>query len=268
MILALILFICGLAIGSFFNVCIYRIPRNKSLVFPASNCPNCKKSIKPYDNIPILSYIILKGKCRYCKKSISIRYPIVELLTAVLFAAAALKFGPSIPLLRAIFFISFLIVVTFIDLEHQIAPFRITIPGLILGLLTSLLQPEFISRYIIGMLFGAFFVFLAWALWRYLLSGIFQAVLGIKQKEGIGWGDLPLTAMIGAFLGWQYLIVVIFAAVVCGVIIGLILRIVKRSKPGQPIAFGPFLALGSLISLFLGNFIIYWYLNQFMQWSN
>lgn len=262
---ALILFIFGLALGSFFNVCIYRIPRNKSLVFPASYCPNCKKPIKPFDNIPVLSYLVLKGKCRYCKKSISSRYPTVELLTAILFAAAALKFGPTIPMLRAIIFISFLIAVTFIDLEHQIAPFRITIPGLIIGLATSFLLPEFISSSLIGMLLGALFVFLAWALWHYLLSSLFQAALGIKQKEGIGWGDLPLTAMIGAFLGWQYLIVAIFAAVVCGVIIGLILRMAKRNKPGQPIAFGPFLALGSLISLFLGNSIIYWYLNQFLQ---
>ena len=123
MTLALILFIFGLAMGSFFNVCIYRIPRNKSLVFPASHCPNCKKPINPYDNIPIISYIILKGKCRYCKKTISTRYPIVELLTALLFAAAALKFGPTIPLLRAIIFISFLLIVTFIDLDFQIAPF-------------------------------------------------------------------------------------------------------------------------------------------------
>lgn len=264
MTLALILFIFGLAMGSFFNVCVYRLPRNKSLVFPASHCPNCKKQIKPYDNIPVLSYFILKGKCRYCKKPISIRYPIVELLTALLFAVAALKFGPTIFLLRAIIFISFLLIVTFIDLAFQIAPFRITIPGVILGLVTSFLLPEFISDYLIGMLLGALFVILVWAFWRYLLSDLFQAAMGIKQKEGIGWGDLPLTAMIGVFLGWRFLIVAIFAAVVCGVIIGLILRIIKRNKPGQPIAFGPFLALGSLISLFLGKSIIYWYLNRFM----
>ncbi len=264
MTLAIILFIFGLAIGSFFNVCIYRIPRNKSLVFPASHCPNCKKPISPYDNIPVLSYLILKGKCRNCKKSISIRYPIVELLTALFFATAAFKFGPTIPLLRAIIFLSFLLIVTFIDLEYQIAPFRITIPAVILGLVSSFFLPEFVSNYIIGMLLGALFVILVWILWRYLLSDVFQAAMGIKQKEGIGWGDLPLIAMIGVFLGWRLLIVAIFAAVVCGVIIGLILRIIKRNKPGQPIAFGPFLALGSLISLFFGKSIIYWYLNRFL----
>lgn len=262
--LAIVLFIFGLAMGSFFNVCIYRIPRNKSLVFPASHCPNCKKPINPYDNIPILSYLILKGKCRYCKNPISIRYPIVELLTALLFAFAALKFGPTIPLLRAVIFLSFLLIVTFIDLDYQIAPFRITIPGIILGTVTSFLLPGFFSNYLIGLLLGALFVILVWAFWRYLLSDLFQAAIGIKQKEGIGWGDLPLTAMIGVFLGWRLLIVAIFTAVLCGVIIGLILRIIKRNKPGQPIAFGPFLALGSIISLFLGESIIYWYLNRFL----
>lgn len=130
--------VIGLALGSFFNVCIYRIPRNESLIFPPSHCPSCQKKIKAYDNIPILSYILLFGKCRFCKKPISIRYPLVELLTGLLFAVAAIKFGFGVALLRAIIFISFLIIVSFIDLEHQIAPFRVTIPGLLLGLVTSL----------------------------------------------------------------------------------------------------------------------------------
>lgn len=256
----LILFIFGLVLGSFFNVCIYRIPRNKSLIFPPSHCPTCKKRIKIYDNIPILSYILLLGKCRFCKKPISIRYPLVELLTGLLFAAAAFKFGFSMALLSAIIFISFLIIVSFIDLEHQIAPFRLTIPGLLLGLLTSLFLPGFILSSFIGMIAGGLFVFLAWLFWRYLLSSL----LGIKQKEGIGWGDLPLTAMIGAFLGWRDLIVAIFAAVVAGVIVGLILRGVKRNKTGQPIPFGPFLAIGGLIGLFFGQKIISLYWNSFL----
>jgi leader peptidase (prepilin peptidase)/N-methyltransferase len=258
-------FVIGLALGSFFNVCIYRIPRHESLIFPPSHCPSCKKRIKAYDNIPILSCILLLGKCRFCKKPISLRYPLVELLTGLLFAAAAFKFGFSVALLRAIIFISFLIIVSFIDLEHQIAPFRLTIPGLLLGLVTNLFLPGFTFSSFIGMMAGGLFVLFAWLLWRYILARFFRHSFGVKQREGIGWGDLPLTAMIGSFLGWQYLIVAIFAAVVGGVIIGLILRIVKRNKPGQPIAFGPFLALGSLISLFFGQPIINLYRNFFLS---
>jgi leader peptidase (prepilin peptidase) / N-methyltransferase len=253
----LIVFIFGLAMGSFFNVCIYRIPRNESLIFPPSHCPNCKKRIKAYDNIPVLSYILLFGKCRFCKKPISIRYPLVELLTGLLFAATVFKFGYSITLLRAIIFISFLIIVGFIDLEHLIAPFRLTIPGLLVGLITAFLLPGFALSSFIGMFAGGLFVFLAWLLWRYLL----RYLLGIKQKEGIGWGDLPLTAMIGAFLGWQYLLVALFASIFLGAIIGLVVRAVKKGKPGEPVPFGPFLALGSLISLFFGQSIINLYLN-------
>lgn len=263
-----IIFTFGLAIGSFFNVVIYRIPRNKSLLFPSSHCPACKKPIKFYDNIPVISYIILAGRCRYCQKPISPRYPVVELLTAVIFFGAAFKFGATLFFLRAVLFISFLIIIGFIDFEFQIAPFRITVPGLILGLITSFFDPNpkttFLSCFL-GMIFGGLFVVLAWVFWRYLLSRLFQTAIGFKQKEGIGWGDLPLTAMIGAFLGWQGLIVAIFIAVVSGVIIGSILRVIKKIRAGQPIAFGPFLAIGGLVALFWGDIILKWYLDQFFH---
>jgi leader peptidase (prepilin peptidase)/N-methyltransferase len=265
MIFPFILFLFGLVIGSFFNVCVYRIPKNKSLIYPSSHCPWCKNPIKPYDNIPVLSYILLAGKCRYCKKPISIRYPIIEFLTAVLFAAVGFKFGVTISLARALLFIGFLVVVAFIDLEHQIAPFRVTIPGLFLGLVTSFLLPKGVVSYFIGMLLGGLFVILVWLLWRYFLSGLFQAALGIKQKEGIGWGDLPLTAMIGVYLGWKYLIVALFASVICGVFIGLLLRVLKKSKRGEPIAFGPFLAIGGLVGLFFGPQLINWYLKIYLH---
>lgn len=265
MLFSIILFIFGLAVGSFFNVCIYRIPRGKSLIHPPSHCPNCKKPIKPYDNIPVLSYILLAGKCRDCRKSISIRYPAVELLTAILFAAAYYKFGFSVSLMRALIFLGFLIIVTFIDIDYQIAPFRVTIPGLLLGLTTSFLLPEKTVNAFIGMLFGALFILFAWAFWRFFLANLFRAALGISQKEGVGWGDLPLTAMIGAFLGWENLIVAIFAAMICGVIIGIIMRVFKRNKPGQPIPFGPFLAIGGLIGLFFGQPLINWYLGLFLR---
>ncbi|MEO0115388.1 MAG: prepilin peptidase [candidate division WOR-3 bacterium] len=263
--LSVIVFIFGLAIGSFLNVCIHRIPRNQSLLFPASHCPKCKKPIKPFDNIPVLSYIILGGKCRNCKKPISLIYPTVELVTAILFTIAFLKFGLTWSFLRAVLFFGFLIVVTFIDLQFQIAPFQITIPGLIVGILTSFLLPQITLSSVLGMLLGGLFVLLVWVLWRYLLSGLFQVTAGIKQKEGIGWGDLPLTAMIGAFLGWRNLLVAIFVAVIVGVFIGLILRVSKKNQPGQPIAFGPFLAIGGVVGLLFGEMIANWYLNQFLR---
>lgn len=250
----------GLAFGSFFNVCIYRIPRGMSIVAPPSHCPNCRKRIRPWDNIPVLSWLLLRGRCRDCRRPISPRYLLVELATAVLFLAVLARFGWSWATPAGWAFVSLLLVAAMIDLDHKIIPFAISIPGLVLGIGSALLPPARLVGALVGAGVGAAFVAFAWLLWRYLLAGVFRR-FGVDRKEGMGWGDLPLAAAIGAFLGWRSLVVALFAAVLSGVVVGLLLRWLGRSGRGQEIPFGPFLALGGLVGLFFGHQLFGWYLD-------
>jgi len=256
----------GLAFGSFFNVCVWRIPRGESINFPPSHCPNCKKQIRFYDNIPIISYIILRGRCRDCHKPISIRYPLIEGFTALFFVLAYAKFGFNWQVLRALVFIGFLIVLAWIDIDHKILPFKLSFAGLIIGLITALL-PFFqfpIAKAFWGGVVGAAFVFLAWTLWRFVLAGPFQR-MGVKQKEGMGWGDLPFAAMIGVFLGPKGVAVGLGVAIFTGVVVGLVARVVGKFRAGQEVPFGPFLALGGVVGLFLGEQIFNWYLRLVLR---
>lgn len=253
--------LAGLVFGSFFNVCVWRIPRGESINFPPSHCPNCKKQIRSYDNIPIISYLILRGKCRDCRKPISIRYPLIESFTALFFVLSYAKFGLSWQVLRALVFIGFLIVLAGIDIDHKILPFRLSLTGVIIGLISALV-PFFhfpITKAFWGGVVGATFVFLAWALWRFVLSRPFQR-MGVKQKEGMGWGDLPFAAMIGVFLGPKGVAVALGVAVFIGVFSGLFARVTGKFHAGQEVPFGPFLALGGVVGLFLGEQIFNWYL--------
>ena len=250
----------GLIFGSFFNVCIHRIPRGQSIVTPPSSCPKCRRRIRAYDNIPVLSWLLLRGRCRHCGKRISFRYPAIELLTALLFIACFLRFGYTWETPRAILLVSFLIMLAQIDLEHTVIPFRLSIPGFGLAIASSLLLPSgALLDAVWGALAGAAFVLVSWSLWRYVLSGLFRR-FGIDQKEGMGGGDLPLAAMIGGFLGLSRTVVALFVAVVSGVVVGLVLRYAGRSHRGQQIPFGPFLAVGALVGLFFGAAIAGWYL--------
>jgi len=241
-------------LGSFLNVCIYRIPRNESIATPPSHCPRCGKRVRPYDNIPVMSYVLLGGRCRDCRKPISIRYPLVEALVGALFVSSYARFGPSWELLKALVFVCLLVLITFIDVDHQIIPFRLSVPGLVLGLASLLLPESPVSLLdgFIGMLIGGAFVVFAWLLWRYVLAGAFRR-FGVDQKEGMGWGDFPFAAMLGAFIGWRSMIVALFVAVLTGVVFGLALRASGRSGRGQPMPFGPFLAIGGLAGLFFGH---------------
>jgi leader peptidase (prepilin peptidase)/N-methyltransferase len=242
----------GLVFGSFFNVCIWRIPLRQSITSPPSHCPRCRKPIRPYDNIPVLSWLILRGRCRDCGQPISVRYPLVEALTGLLFVAAYARFGFSLLTVKAIVFISLLIITAFIDLDHQVIPFGFSVTGLVLGLAGGLAAPPpELKGALAGAAVGAGFILFAILLWRYVLAGVFRR-FGVDQKEGMGFGDLPYAAMIGAFVGLKGLTVALAAAVVFGVIIGLIARSAGRNKRGQPIPFGPFLALGALAGLFFG----------------
>jgi leader peptidase (prepilin peptidase)/N-methyltransferase len=254
----LLLVLLGLAFGSFFNVCIYRIPLGQSIVTPPSHCPYCKKRIRSYDNIPVLSWLLLGRRCRHCRKPISLRYPLVEAGTALLFCAVFARFGISWGTLSGLVFVSLLTVMAFIDLDHQVIPFRLSIPGAALGIAFSFLPPGRTVDALLGSVVGGGFVLFAWLLWRYVLAGIFRR-LGIDQKEGIGGGDLPFAAMLGSFLGLKSTIVALFAAVAAGVVVGLILQRVGSTGRGQPIPFGPFLAAGALVGLFFGASVADWY---------
>ncbi len=259
-----LLVLLGLSLGSFFNVCIHRIPRGESIATPPSHCPHCGKRIRACDNIPVLSYILLRGRCRSCRRPISPRYMAVEVATALLFVVVFAQFGFTWSSLNALVFVCMLVVMALIDLEHRIIPFRLSVPGLVLGLAGSLLPPGRLTDALIGAAVGAAFICLAWLLWRYVLFSVFRR-FGIDQREGMGGGDLPFAAMIGAFLGWRSLVVALFAGVIAGVIVGLILRWAGRTKGGQQIPFGPFLAIGALVGLFFGSVVFGWYVDSILH---
>ena len=236
----------GLLFGSFFNVCIYRIPRGESIVFPGSHCPHCNHAIKPWDNIPIVSYLALGGKCRFCKVRISWRYPLVEALTAGLFLYTVHRFSISRAGLVYLVFVSALIVISFIDIDHRIIPDKISLPGIVFGLLAAIfLLPLQWYDSLLGILIGGGIILVV----GYLGELVFK-------KEAMGGGDMKLLAMIGAFLGWKLGLLTIFFASLAGAVIGLVM---KMFTGDEYIPFGPFLALGALGALFFGDRLLHWY---------
>lgn len=257
----LIAFIFGLPVGSFLNVCIYRLPKGESIVNPPSHCPKCNKRINWFDNIPLISYILLKGKCRNCKATISPRYFLVEFLTGLLFAFLMLKFGLSFDFFIFAIFTCVLIVVTFIDFEHFLIPDILVLPGIILGLAVSVknslladLSPFFFD---VSYPLSAFLNSLIGAILGFV-SLLIVAVLGelLFKKEAMGGGDLKLLAMIGAFLGWRNIFFTIFASSLIGSIIGIIMIIFKKKGRLEYIPYGPYLALAAVISIFWGDILI------------
>jgi len=242
--------IFGALIGSFLNVCILRVPKGESIVFPGSRCPYCKKPIKFYDNIPLISYLLLRGKCRQCKKPISPQYPLVEGITAVSSLLLFIKYGPSLSYLFYFLFVDGLIVITVIDLYDQIIPDVISIPGIGMGLLCSLIIPHLtLLDSLKGILVGGGSLFLVAKLYQWLF-----------KREGMGGGDVKLLAMIGAFLGWKAVILTIFLSSLVGSIIGIVVIVSKGKDFKYAIPFGPFLSFGAVIALFYQNEIISWYL--------
>ena len=245
-----LIFILGLIVGSFSNVCIYRIPRNESIIYPASHCPKCRSKIKPVDNIPLLSYILLKGRCRNCKSKISIQYPIVELLTGLIYLIIYLTYGLSIQSLIYIILSSALIIIAFIDLNEQIVPDVISLPGIVIGFIISFFVPyiSFINS-ALGVVVGGGII---------LIIGLGGSV--IFKKEAMGGGDVKLAAMIGAFLGWKYIIISLFLGFFLGALAGIVLILSKIKSREDVVPFGPFIVLGSFITLLWGDKIISWYL--------
>lgn len=251
--IGVIIFLFGLIMGSFFNVCIYRIPMNLSVVSPPSHCGNCNHELAPLDLIPVLSWVLLGRRCRYCKAPISSRYPIVELLTAVLFVLLYIKFDISVDTIFYLAFISILIMVAFIDIDHRIIPDRFIVIGLVLDIL-YLAVHSFASwqNAVIGGIIGGGSIFL-----------IDVASRIIFKKEGMGFGDVKLMLMAGAFLGISRTIIALLAAVWIGAIFGVVLLRMRKSNDDHYMPFGPFLASGCIIAIFLGDFLAAWYISFF-----
>jgi leader peptidase (prepilin peptidase)/N-methyltransferase len=252
--------IFGLIVGSFLNVCIYRIPLKKSIVNPPSGCPGCGEGIKFYDNIPLLSYIILGGKCRHCRQPISMQYPFIELLTGLLSLAVFVKYYPDYLQYLALFiFVSALVVISFIDLGHQIIPDIISIPGIIAGFAVTVCL-NLISSYPITWLDSLFGIIAGGGI-LYLVAVIFERLTG---KEGMGGGDVKLLAMIGAWMGWKSLPLVILSSSLTGCVIGSAALLLSGKGLRARIPFGPFLVIGALIYLFFGRRLEAWYFQLFM----
>lgn len=247
--LKILFFVIGAIIGSFLNVCIYRMPRAKSIVSPGSRCVNCGAPIKWYENIPLLSYLLLKGKCSSCKKPISIRYFIVELLTAVMFTLLFAKFGLTLDLLFLLILACGLIVATFIDFEYQLIPDSVSFGGLAIGLLSGVLKGSFLNS-LAGALIGAISIYLTGAVGKIIFR---KKLKEINEDSAMGFGDVKFLAMIGAFLGWQKVLLVFFLAPFFGAAVGIILKVKYKM---ETIPYGPYLSLAAVIVMLWGDEIM------------
>jgi len=273
-------FLFGAMIGSFLNVVIHRVPNEESIIFPNSACPECGKSIKPYDNIPILSWLILRGKCRHCQNSISPRYPAVELLTALLFVLVFFRIGLTAFLPVALVFVTTMIALIFIDAENMILPDVINYPLLVFALLVRLIFPLFFGADFFSELKTVPLIYFQdYPLWLVSLIG---AILGglagggslwlvgeiwkrLRGVEAMGLGDVKMMFAVGALLGWQLTILSIFLGAFSGAIIGIFLISRQKDKDMQTqIPFGIFLGIGSIIALLFGDQIIRWYFTMFV----
>jgi leader peptidase (prepilin peptidase) / N-methyltransferase len=240
--------LAGLIVGSFLNVVIARLPAGRSLWAPRSACPTCDAAIAWYDNVPLVSFAALGGRCRACGGWIGWRYPVVEATTAALFLAAYVHFGLGPSFVVAAVLLATLVAVTGIDLDHQIIPDRITLPGIVTGVLANLAVPDgSLTSSLLGIALG---------------GGVFFVII-LASGGGMGGGDMKLGAMLGAFLGWKVTLVAIFVAVVVGGIAALGVLAAGRKGRKDPIPFGPFLAIGGAVALFWGPRLLTWYLDIF-----
>lgn len=239
----------GLAIGSFLNVVIVRVPEGRSLLRPRSACPGCSAQLAWHDNIPVLSFLLLRGRCRACGMGISPRYPIIEALTAVTLVGAYLALGPTSEFVVAGMLLVALIVITAIDLERQLIPDVITVPGTAVGLAANLAtgHVSWLDS-VIGILLG---------------GGLFLVII-LASRGGMGGGDLKLGAMLGAFLGWKALLFALFVAIVLGGVVAIVFLASGLRGRKDPIPFGPFLAIGGAVATFWGERVVRWYLSGFV----
>ncbi len=241
--------VIGLSIGSFLNVCIYRLPHNRSIVDPPSHCEHCGARLKAVDLIPLFSYLWLHGRCRYCKAKITARYLCIEILTAALFIWCYQIFDGFFFSLKAFLFIAFLIVITFIDIDHQLILDKVLIwlagTGVVINLWIGTVG---IADILIAVLFG----------------GGVMLLIAVASQGGMGDGDIKFAAALGLWLGWKLTLLALFLAFIFGGVVGIIVLLLKKKGRKDFIPFGPFLALGAFISMLYGNSIIVWYLSTFM----
>jgi leader peptidase (prepilin peptidase)/N-methyltransferase len=239
----------GAVVGSFLNVCIYRLPLKKSIVWPSSACPHCARELSWYENLPVVSYLVLRGRCRTCAAPISFRYPLIEVITAVMFALAWWQYGPG-PLLAArLVFGCALIVLFAIDLEHHLLPNVITLPLIVVGFVFSLVTEPGWKSSLIGILVGGG-----------VLYTIAEVYYRVRHEEGLGMGDVKMLAMVGAFLGWQLTLVTLMLASLSGTAIGLGLIVTGRGGMKYALPFGTFIALGAAVAASVGPALLDWYL--------
>ncbi len=238
----------GLAVGSFLNVCIYRLPRGESLAFPSSHCTSCNRSLSWYENVPLLSYLVLRGRCRTCGNRISPIYPIIEASAAVVAVVWYWQFGFSSLLVSRLVFAFALLVLFVIDLQHRILPNLITLPGIVAGVLFSLVAPPGWFDSLVGLLVGGGVL--------YLLG---EAYYRIRGEEGLGMGDVKMLAMIGAFLGWKLMILTLVLSSFAGSLVGLALVATGRGTMKFALPFGTFLAIAALVASVVGDPIVHWY---------
>jgi leader peptidase (prepilin peptidase)/N-methyltransferase len=242
----------GLVVGSYLNVVIYRLPRDLSTVTPASRCPACGAPIRAIDNLPLLSWLWLRGRCRDCGASIGVRYPLVELATAVGFVGSVLRFGPTRAALAAALLYALLLALAFIDFDHLLLPDKLTLPGIALGLAAQLALPAgSLARGLAGALVGAGFLL--------AVAGAWQLARG---AEGMGLGDVKMLAMIGAFLGVGGVVVTLVVGTLVGSLVGLSLIAAGRVEMGSKLPFGVFLAAGGVVALFAGDLLTALYLGR------
>jgi leader peptidase (prepilin peptidase) / N-methyltransferase len=239
----------GAIVGSFLNVCIYRLPRGGSIVSPASTCPQCGHVLAWFDNIPIFAYLALRGRCRNCGERISAQYPLIELVTAAIFALGWWYYGPGWLLASRLVFGCALIVLFAIDLEHHLLPNVITLPGIVVGFAFSFFTEPGWAASLIGLLIGG------GALW-----GVAEAYYLLRHEEGLGMGDVKMLSMIGAFVGWKLTVVTLLLASLSGSVIGLALIATGRGTMKYALPFGTFLALGAAAAASVGPGLLKWYL--------
>jgi leader peptidase (prepilin peptidase)/N-methyltransferase len=241
----------GALVGSFLNVCIYRVPIHRSIVWPASSCTHCGRPLAWYENVPIVSYVALRGRCRSCREPISLRYPVVEALTAAMFVLGWWFYGPGVLLASRLVLGCALIVLFEIDREHQLLPHVITLPGIAVGFAFSLLTEPGWQSSLIGILVGGG-----------SLLAVGYTYFWLRHEEGLGMGDFKMLAMIGAFLGWQLTLVALMMSSLVGSIVGVFLIVTKRGGLKSALPFGTFLALGAAAAATVGPRLLAWYLGQ------
>jgi leader peptidase (prepilin peptidase)/N-methyltransferase len=246
---AILAAVVGVCVGSFLNVCIYRLPRGQSLASPPSRCPHCERPLRWYHNIPIVSWVALRGRCAHCQAPISIQYPVIELVTALVWLLIVWMTPVGWLLASRLVLATALIVLFMIDLEHQLLPNVITLPGIVVGLAFSVVAPPGPADALLGALLGGG-----------VLYAIAAAYYLLRKEEGMGMGDVKMLAMVGAFLGWRAVLLTLVLSSFAGAVIGVVMMGLQKGSMRYALPFGTFLAVGALLAMLFGEQFIAWYL--------